>query len=265
MSRTEKIYAILAVGLYGFLFLLFFQPFGVNNYDPTERISSEFLLFMFLFGVYITIVLMANELLLFPFIFRGVVYRWQLTLWLVWTLLYASTMMFLFYNFLGNWHDFRFSSWLEFLGNISATAIIPIAVIVMYARMKQLQELTRSAQDYHTDEGQIIQFPSDNQKDQLSLALSAILFLESEDNYVSVHYLHQEQMTKTLVRTTLKKVEEMSLHPALVRCHRSYIVNIMHLTQFRGNQQQGYLTLQHVETPFPVSRKYATELAALLR
>ena len=174
-------------------------------------------------------------------------------------------MMFLFYNFLGNWHDFRWSSWFEFLGNIGVTGIIPVAVLIMYNRMKHLQELTHSAKDYHGDEAQMIQFPSDNQKDQLSLALSTILYLESEDNYVSVHYLHQNQMTKTLVRTTLKKVEELSPHPALVRCHRSYIVNIMHLTQFRGNQQQGYLTLQQVVTPFPVSRKYAADLAAVLQ
>lgn len=265
LTGKEKIIAYLLIGLFIFLFLVFFQPFGVNNYDPSETITQEFVFFMLVIGIYVSLVLIMNDAFLFNWIFRKLILRWQLILWLLWTLVMLSTMIFLLYNLLGNWHDLRWSSWLEFIGNFSVTAIFPLIILYLYARMKHYRELTETMQDYDMDANEIITFPSDNQKDVLSLTLESVLFLESEDNYVAIHYTKSGLPTKSLIRLTLKRVHELQLHPALVRCHRSYIVNLYHLHQFTGNQQQGHIWLNNLETPFPVSKSYAPELVKQLQ
>lgn len=265
LSKREKFYAILIISLFFSFFMIFFQPFGVNNYDPKESITPFFVGIITSMGVYLGVLLLINEFIIFPFVFQNKIFRWQILIWLIWTNFYASTGLFLFYNYLGGWHDFRLFSWLEFIGNFSALSIIPLTAIFFYGKMKQIQQHTETAEDYQPDSNRIIAIPSDNQNDLNSFSLDSILYLESEDNYVAIHYIHKELLSKQLVRTSLKKIEEMNLHPALVRSHRSYIVNLIHLAKYDGNKQQGLITLRHVSQAIPVSKSYASELLLRLK
>ena len=265
LSAKQKFWIYLLLGLYCYIFFLFFQPFGVNNYDPRESITLEFAMIMLTFCSFISLVLLINEWLLFRPLADYLLLRWQLIGWLIWTLGFSASLIFLFYNWLGGWHDFSVSSWLEFIANFAMLGIIPGVIIYMYARMQQLKDLTHTAQDYKKDALQLVTFPSDNQKDLLSLPLEDILYLESEDNYVAVHCLQLGQKQKILVRLTLKRVQDSNLHPALLRCHRSYMVNLIHLQQYSGNQQQGSLWLRGVDQPFPVSKTYASGIVNVLK
>lgn len=265
LSSREKIIAFSAIGLFVFLFLLFFQPFGVNNYDPSERITSEFFWIILSMGAFVSFFLLLNDPLLFGLLFKKLMRRWQIYLWVIWTLIYIASMIFLYYNVLGEWHDFRFSSWLEFIGNFSALSIIPLIIVYMYVRMQHLRELSTTTSDYSADATQLITFPSDNQKDVITLPLQDILYLESEDNYVAIHYLKSGSLAKSLVRITLKRIHDLQLHPALVRCHRSYLINLLQLNQFKGNSQQGVVYLHHLNQPLPVSRSFAGDLMDQLK
>jgi hypothetical protein len=265
LSKREKFYAILLISLFFCFFMIFFQPFGVNNYDPKESITPFFVGIIVSMGVYLAVLLLINEFLIFPLVFWEEIYRWQILIWLIWSNIYTATGLFLFYNVLGEWHDFRFLSWLEFIGNFTALSIIPLIAIFFYGKMKHFQEHTETTVDYQPESNSIINIPSDNQNDVNSFSLDSILFLESEDNYVAIHFIHKELSSKTLVRTSLKKIDDMKLHPALVRSHRSYIVNLIHLAKYDGNKQQGLITLRHVSYPIPVSKSYASDLLLRLK
>lgn len=260
LSNQEKFWIHLATGAFLFFFMVFFQPFGVNNYDPNETISWTFVIYMIMFTVYVTLILLFNDFVIFRLVTQKLVTRGHMILWIMWTLFYAATAIFLFYNWLGNWHDFSLVSWLGFIGNIGTIALFPLAGVFIYVRMKQLQECSQTDQNYHHDASNLIRLPSDNQKDELVISLDSILYIESQDNYVAIHHLDQNKPTKTLLRITLKKLDEAALHPALYRCHRSFIVNLLHLNKFNGNSQQGLISLHHTDIQLPVSRSYASEL-----
>ncbi len=49
IARYQLLFALL-IGVFLALFLLVFQPFGVNNFDPTFHISLEFALAVGAFG-----------------------------------------------------------------------------------------------------------------------------------------------------------------------------------------------------------------------
>lgn len=265
LSKREKFYAILLISLFFSFFMIFFQPFGVNNYDPKESITPFFVGIIISMGVYLCALLLINEFLIFSLVFRNEIYRWQILIWLIWSNIYAATGLFFFYNYLGEWHDFRFSSWLEFISNFSALSIIPLTAIFFYGKMKQIQKHTETAEDYQPESNRIISIPSDNQNDLNSFSLDSILYLESEDNYVAIHYIHKELLSKKLVRTSLKKIDDMKLHPALIRSHRSYIVNLIHLAKYDGNKQKGLVSLRHVSQPIPVSKSFASDLLLRLK
>ncbi|WP_296701393.1 LytTR family DNA-binding domain-containing protein [Algoriphagus sp.] len=265
LSKHEKFYAIIAISLFFSIFMIFFQPFGVNNYDPKESITAVFALIMISIGFYLGVLLIVNEFLIFPLFFKREIYRWQILIWLVWSNIYAATGLFLFYNLLGNWHDFRISSWLEFIFNFTALSFIPLTAIFFYSRMKQMQELTETKVDFQLEGKSIINIPSDNQNDINSYSLENILYLESEDNYVAIHFINKDILSKALIRSSLKKIDDLKLHPALIRCHRSFMINLVHLAQYDGNKQQGLITLKHIIEPIPVSKSYASDLLLRLK
>lgn len=261
LSWREQIVGCFLIGGFAFLFLLFFQPFGVNNYDPQETITAQFFFIMLLIGVYISLVLLFNQLVLFRVFIKEPVRRWQIVLWVVWTMVYTSSCVFLLYNVLGEWHDFRLRSWLEFIGNFSVLGILPLAALWYYSHVKTLKSaLTQTNQSYDRDGAFVVRLTSENAKEILNLKLSDLLYLASDDNYVAVHYLTETGPKKKLLRNTIKSVDELALHPALYRCHRSYLINLYHLKHFKGTTQQGQLELEQVDTPIAVSRRYIQAL-----
>jgi DNA-binding LytR/AlgR family response regulator len=59
-----------------------------------------------------------------------------------------------------------------------------------------------------------------------------------------------------LIRSSLKRVAAMNV-PGLVRCHRSFMVNLAQVRSCEGNQHGLKLYLPAVDQPIPASRAYA--------
>ncbi len=68
-SKKEKWGLIIFLALYIPLFLLVFQPFGVNNYDPTHAIRMEFVIAAIAFGIVNFITLFIFEFAITPYFF----------------------------------------------------------------------------------------------------------------------------------------------------------------------------------------------------
>ena len=266
LSRSEKAYFVTLAGFFVFLFLLFFQPFGVNNYNTKETITLEFFLVLLLMWMVVSLLLAFNEFLIFPIVVKQPT-RGKILGWIVWSMIWLGSGVFLFYNYLGEWHDFRLSSYFEFLVNIAALSLFPLGVLFLYLKIRELRKALETDHTYtyraREDEFMLV-FTAENQKDHFTLPLKLLLFIESDDNYVSIHHLQDTRVIKTLFRKSLKSIQEEALHPALLRCHRSYLINLTHLQQIHGNRNKLKVFLNHVKTPIPVSRQYMDSVFALV-
>ncbi len=215
-------------------------------------------------GLLITVLILTSEFVIFPFVIK-VYSRWVIYIWTLWSVVWLSTGIFFYYNFLGNWHDFILSSYFEFIGNIGSMSIIPIVGIYFYLRIKGLKQTLN--QDYKSPEpnsqNTIINITAENGKDKLSLPLANMVYLEAEDNYVAVHHLKDDKLVKTLIRKSLKSVQEEKLNPQLFRCHRSFMINLVHLQHLQGNKNKLNVQLAYVNTPIAVSRQYIEGLLAI--
>ena len=266
LNRSEKAYFVLLTGLFVFLFLLFFQPFGVNNYNTQETITLEFFLAILLMWMVVSLLLAFNEFLIFPRVIKQPT-RGKMLGWIIWSMLLLSSGVFLFYNFLGAWHDFRLGSYFEFLGNIVALSLFPLGGLFLYLKIRELRKALETDHPYTYRAGEdefLLVFTAENQKDHFTLPLKLLLFIESDDNYVSIHHLQDDRVIKTLFRKSLKSIQEEALHPALLRCHRSYLINLTHLQQIHGNRNKLTVFLNQVKTPIPVSRQYMDAVFALV-
>ena len=117
----------------------------------------------------------------------------------------------------------------------------------------------------HADEK--ITLTSVNQSDPpVEVLLDDFLFVQSDGNYLEVYFLDDEKPQKHLLRNTLVHAESIlqEYFPPLIRCHRSFIVNLDQIKKVDGNAQGLVLKMKAGEEKVPVSRKYIEEIKSKL-
>lgn len=105
-------------------------------------------------------------------------------------------------------------------------------------------------------------------KDVVQLPVHRFLYAEAEGNYVKLHSLPEAGGSPTvqLVRITMKQAEENAAAcPAIIRCHRAFLVNLEKVVKVDGNQQGYRLRLEGCKDEVPVSRAYAKKLREKLK
>ena len=266
-TAKYKLVLSLSMSVFFYLFLTFFLPFGVDNYNPFHEYTLAFLLEIFyFFGVVLSFSLL-NEFLLRPLFIRKATRR-GIVLWSLWTVILLSTAVFFTYNILGNWHDFHLKSYLGFIVNCTSVFIFPIVGTFFFFRYRSLQQhidhiLTNKEEPITGSE--LITFNGQGSKDQITLSVSSFLYGRAQDNYVELYYLKQQKPVKFLIRASLGKLSESIEHAAIARCHRSYMVNLFHVNEVSGSRTEINLFLDPLENPVPVSRSYRETIMNRLR
>ena len=96
---------------------------------------------------------------------------------------------------------------------------------------------------------------------RMSLKRSDILYLQGSDNYVTVWYQAQNRVNKFMLRNTLRTMEDELKQEAVIRCHRSYLVNIEKVKLIRREKEGLTLELESIPpATVPVSRTYMHEV-----
>lgn len=265
-STRYRLALSLLIGPFMVLFLLVFQPFGVNNYDPDQRISADFLTTIAMIGLALSGASLFNEFALRPLLFRRAS-TIRIVAWSAWTCLLLSQVAFLLYNLAGDWHDWRLGSALQFVVDCSAVFIFPLVGTFLWFRSHDLSarlERTISRVNARTRPETLLTFQGQGTGDHLRIRSRDFLFARAQDNYVEIHYLQGEQPRQLLIRATLAGISEQVDAPHAVRCHRSYLVNLNAVVSVRGPRNALRLRLRRVEEPIPVSRSFSTELESHL-
>lgn len=110
-----------------------------------------------------------------------------------------------------------------------------------------------------------ITIPSESGREDLELALADLLFIRSAGNYVEVHHVVKGRPARTVLRGSLKRVEAaLSTAPVLFRCHKSHVVNLGRVVRVSGNAQGFKLHLGDDVEQVPVSRQFNGRLEDLL-
>lgn len=102
--------------------------------------------------------------------------------------------------------------------------------------------------------------------ERLSLAPGALLALVAADNYVELHHeLPTGGLQRTLLRQTLSALADQLAHRSeFMRVHRGYVANLSRVTALSGNAQGYRLVLPPLTLEVPVARAYTAALRARL-
>jgi hypothetical protein len=244
------------------LFMLVFQPFGL-----TELADDNKLMIQSGYGL-VTFIILILDLIILPAIFRNAFEEenwtvWKEMLFLLWILFTVG---------LGN---FLYSAWtIGFslaLRNVMifqlftvAVGIIPIATLILvkqnYLRKKNeisAGAISASIHPYinNNQDIQPIRISSENGKEAVQVMIHDLLYLKSEGNYITVGYITNGKLSKTLLRNTLKNAAgQFSSFPSIYQCHRSWLVNLDRISRVTGNSQGLRVVIDGLDEDIPVAR-----------
>lgn len=147
--------------------------------------------------------------------------------------------------------------------NTSLVLLLPYGLMWLYLswkdKDKQLQALAQSAEV--GPQKLMIPFKDEKGTLRISIKPTDLLYLQGSDNYVTLYYNTQSKPSKFLLRTTLKKLEEDLSDISILRCHRSYMVNIEKVKLVRKDKDGLILELDTLPPiDIPVSKTYMNDV-----
>jgi len=243
-----------------FLFILFFQPFNVTY----ENVNNLIIFFSGFAGI----IFILNNLILIalPAIFPKTlkIGWWEVgpPFLLNALMLALNSVAFTFYlRYVGGT---KLSFYIVFqivLIVLSLIIIIRLVFIIRFQRhhidlLKNKLNEIKPAHIETTDTSNIIELYSENNAEKVKLNNQSIYTIKAADNYVEIHFKENGNFQKKLLRNTLKNIEtQLVKHPNYIRCHRTFMVNLNHVTKLIRNYNGHQLILTNTEE-IPVSRHY---------
>ncbi len=267
-------------GLVVFLLMYFLEPFGKNTSNNSVLLDSGYAgLLTFVSILFVFFIIYP----LFPRFFKEE--KWTvgkeviLTLIIITTIASANTLLGSFI-----WEvPLSVSNWMRMIFYTAVIGIAPASVSILLNQARLLKkyrnEVSQINDQLHpakaeqtgepafnlevkTDQGQekpvaptLLIIEAENEKDNLVIAANTFLAASSADNYIKVFFLADDKLKTSMLRTTLKKMEENALpFPELFRCHRTALVNMAFVENLSGTAQGYRLKVAHLKEEFPVSR-----------
>jgi hypothetical protein len=258
------------VFLFVFLFLYLFTPFHVNEAEHKFRYS------------FICIVHALNASIIYCLFFLLFNRVTNMTVneqkWKVYNVISITGILFLFIGFGSfllrpliyttpnnfSWRYFRAETINTFL---AGTLVFAAFTLIDYYRLVKINRgrasvfeeglATSTEKDTKTttaDENNCLTITVENEP--LELNISEFLFAKADGNYTTFYFNRDRSLEKLLKRTSLKNIEDqLSGQPlVLIKTHRSFIVNTMHVRKIEGNAQGYQLYFAGVDFAVPVSR-----------
>lgn len=165
------------------------------------------------------------------------------------------------YGYFVHFVPFTFKAFYYMIGCTLTVGIFPCVTITLISYIFHLRQYSTPPQPIHIPEieekqrVQEVTFVAENEKDTVLVHESELLFIESNDNYATIHFTRNESINKELIRSSLSRLEGQITSEDIVRCHRSYIVNLARVTSVSGNAQGFKLHLDDGTSVIPVARK----------
>jgi len=260
--KTEELkYAIklltnITLGI--FLFILFFQPFDIQDFS-----SNNQLLIIAGFAA-ITFLSMGLFLIVFPRSFPGIFNKEHFNIDAV-----NHGFMFVF-NTVASVFYIRYVGQLEItfyiVFKIALICLIPLVIIRINAKFQllldqvkiitaQRNELMKNLDQNAKLESPVIEILSEVKNETLKLNLADVILVSSADNYINVVYQSKGKIERKLIRNTLKNIELLfKPYTDIIRCHRTCLINKNYVDKLSMSYKGYRLKMQHFEEEVPVSR-----------
>ncbi|MBR5770912.1 MAG: LytTR family transcriptional regulator [Alistipes sp.] len=275
---------IAAIVIFSAVFLISYEPFSRAMWFSSTNMVS--MLFTLLFYVAAIVILILSRYTMYRLQDRYVITRAQYLCWLVGEVI-AITILYTFvtYRYFDHSGITITDIGTRALFCVSTILAVPNIMVSFYAayrsKCEELDaaqyEIRRLGEEYKRllNENEVerrvsemmpkaepksphmVRFYDNGGTLRLTIDINALYYLESDNNYINIHYKHNDKVLSYLLRCKTSTVEKSLEGSTMVRCHRSYIVNTKKIRFMGEEHRMHFVTLDDESIKrIPVSKSY---------
>ena len=267
LDKRYLIGSVIFILTFSFLFMAVYAPFSITAWFSITNLTH--------LGMTAAFYLVALAIML---ISKQIMYSIQnsitftFTKYIMW-LLGEMIVISLFYTFFTSIFVSPLGQpvWiilLKAIGCVLLIMAIPYTILTLYAAYKaKTEELQMLQYEMSLSNEPAVVYPSlinlydYNGTLKLTINSDTLYYMESQDNYVKIFYENHGKLLSYMLRCRTKTIEENLSDTSMVRCHRSYMVNVMKINQIKKRSKIRYIILSNKEIkPIPVSKSYFKNL-----
>ena len=268
LHRTSLLESVAFVVAFSFLFLITYHPFSNTNW---LGLKPDVLVPTILFYLCSVGILLISKAGLMLYQMRHTVSVRKYLFWFLGEFVVIAVVYLLFTQ---HWFesDIPITFRLVARASLCVGMILSIPYLIFgllasnRAKTEEIDALKLSLKDQTAAQStNLVHFYDFNGVLRISIEVEKIYYIASQDNYVEIRYEMGGKLLNYLLRCRTTRLEKQLESTPLVRCHRSYIVNVDNVTQFKREKANAFLVLSHPEAKrIPVSKSYYKTIAEKL-
>jgi len=255
---------VLFTAAFALVFINIYAPFGANKWVKSDLQYLFYSSGVILIGMLVIIV---SRVFMFMLQKKRPVKYGEYAVWIV----VEIFLMALVYSLVQHWFINENGDLITILKNtVRITALVILLPYVIYWLYASLRDKYIRLENLGNPEGEVlsennghsissmISFYDEKGALKFSIKRNDLLYIEAADNYVIIHYAELLKSNKFILRNSLKKLEN---EYNLVRCHRSYVVNLERVKMLRKDREGLLIELDVAEKiALPVSKTYVDNI-----
>ena len=266
LFESKKHRLIFSFGISGFLWFFLFT-FGVFDFDYFS--FPDRLYYTGIYSLVCLITLLLNSFLLQDYVLKKTTLAGAFV-WSLWLICCIALSNFLLTTVFFKWEEFSMYTLMKNqIYTLSVWLIVtPVVILTHYnyiLRKTFCEAAGISLKTKRTSEKELINFFSKYKNGKFEVEINKLLYIQSADNYIDIWYKVDSSIQHKLIRNTLVSFEKSIPHPTLIRCHRSFIININHVKSIKGKTGGYKLIIENIDIEIPLSRKYKDTVFSVLK
>ena len=267
--KSNQIAMVVFAALFALVFINTYNPFGIESWSEEfvtrkthiSQSFSRFLFVMFTSSVVLIgfIIVMISRIGMHQYLKQHSLKAYAYIIWVLCEVL-AMSLTFTAMTLIFNMQDDVWEAFTNSLLNTTLVLIIPYTLCLTFFALqeknRQIKRLAGIRHERAMAQG-LVSFYDDRGELGLSVRHDHLLLLEAADNYVCVWYMSYGEPKKVMVRNSLKRLSQQLDGTGIIRCHRSYMVNIDQVKVVRREKDGAMLDLGIEGIPsIPISQTY---------
>jgi DNA-binding LytR/AlgR family response regulator len=258
INKRNIVSLIIFTAAFALVFINVYAPFGVDVWFHV----TKWQLFFYSSLVILTgvLVIVLSRIIMYHVGKKRKISYGLYAAWVLAEIAFMSLFYSLYVKFI--LHDTRYfpDLWKVSLQNTALVLLLPYSVSWLYfSYMDKKIKLAEFAQGQPVTDvsKQMVPFSDEKGVLRFSVKQENLLFIEASDNYVNIHYLNGDKVSRFMLRNSLRAMEETFKGSDIVRCHRSYMVNSEKVKVIRREKDGVRLELDAPSTmDIPVTKTY---------
>lgn len=266
--NSTKLNLIICIGcgLFIFIFLYIFQPFGIH------LIENDILLYTLGFG-FVTFAVQTFFFILLPYLYKDFFddENWTVGKNIIFLFSLVSCITFFnwYYNsFAQNTQSVAILSLKDFFVYTFSIAILPVTLFTYVSEklyrihrqnVSKILMKSKVNTDNITVDKKIIIY-AENKKDTISFNIDTLVYITTQGNYASFYFYISNELKEQILRNSLTRIAlQLKDYNTIKRCHKSYIIHKKYMNSISGNARGYYLKSDILSIEIPISRNLKKE------